>query len=86
MEENHSGITVTTTIETETKPESTAQLADFSANHGKQDTYAEAEEGRIEFDNPVQNEEFSGSRTSSISGHDNTRGLSRPAWSIHDLR
>lgn len=59
----HHGVMVTTTIESETKPGSTAQLAQFSQSYREQENHAEAEEGRADFDSSVQNE-YTGSETS----------------------
>ncbi|KAG5979332.1 hypothetical protein E4U55_005298, partial [Claviceps digitariae] len=45
MQANHGGVMVTTTIETETKPEYTVKLAELSANHRRQGKQGDVEEG-----------------------------------------
>ncbi|KAG6005804.1 hypothetical protein E4U43_000539 [Claviceps pusilla] len=79
MQADRGGVMVTTTIETETETETEPQEI-----HRKQDKYADAEEGRVEFDSPFRNGDFSGSRTSIVSGHGTTEGLlTRPSRSMH---
>ncbi|KAG6008929.1 hypothetical protein E4U54_008631 [Claviceps lovelessii] len=77
MQADRGGVMVTKTIETETETEP-------QEIHRKQDKYADAEEGRVEFDSPFRNGDFSGSRTSIVSGHGTIeRLLSRPSRSMH---